>query len=421
MIWVVGAMIAAACAALATRPLWRRGERAASRAAHDVAHYRAQIEELERDVERGAFDAQSAEAARRELSRKLLAAADALEEEQEIGAAPTAVAQGALIGVACAVALGGLGLYAALGAPELPDAPLAGRDFANERRDSLPLQAVAEAAAAAQGDRAAIQPPPDIAPIIARLEQTVEQRPTDASARILLAETYIRLGRETEAWPLLAEAATTLGEAAEPDLHARQAEAMILAAGGAVSQEAREALDRADGAPRARFYLGLAEAQSQDYLKAVATWADLYRDYPDAPFAPTLLEQIRQTAPFIDADPERLVAAVRQGAGQGAGQVAGQGATPAPGPDVDDVAAAAQMSEEDRRAMIEGMVANLAARLAQAPDDLDGWSRLVRSYMVLDEPEKARAAYAAAQETFAGNADALGALSAAAEAAGLEP
>ena len=43
--------------------------------------------------------------------------------------------------------------------------------------------------------------------------------------------------------------------------------------------------------------------------------------------------------------------------------------------------------------MIMGMVGKLAARLEQQPDDVEGWARLGRSYMVLGEPQKARDAY----------------------------
>ena len=46
--------------------------------------------------------------------------------------------------------------------------------------------------------------------------------------------------------------------------------------------------------------------------------------------------------------------------------------------------------------MIDQMVARLAARLEQQPDDAEGWVRLGRSYMVLNQPAKAKDAYARA-------------------------
>ena len=51
------------------------------------------------------------------------------------------------------------------------------------------------------------------------------------------------------------------------------------------------------------------------------------------------------------------------------------------------------MSPKDRMAMIRGMVAGLAERLKNEPDDIEGWQRLARSYGVLGEAEKARDAY----------------------------
>ena len=47
--------------------------------------------------------------------------------------------------------------------------------------------------------------------------------------------------------------------------------------------------------------------------------------------------------------------------------------------------------------MIRAMVERLAARLQQDGSDPDGWVRLLRSYMVLGESEKARAALADAR------------------------
>jgi TPR repeat protein len=52
------------------------------------------------------------------------------------------------------------------------------------------------------------------------------------------------------------------------------------------------------------------------------------------------------------------------------------------------------MSPADRSAMIRTMVDRLAERLKGAPDDLAGWRRLARSYGVLGEADKARAARA---------------------------
>ena len=81
--------------------------------------------------------------------------------------------------------------------------------------------------------------------------------------------------------------------------------------------------------------------------------------------------------------------------------------------------AAAGLSPEARAAMIEGMVGQLAARLAAAPDDPAGWARLVRSYMVLGRPDDAAAALASARTALAGNAEGLATVEAEARASGV--
>ena len=74
-----------------------------------------------------------------------------------------------------------------------------------------------------------------------------------------------------------------------------------------------------------------------------------------------------------------------------------------PGPSAAEMAAAAQMKPAQQNQMIAGMVARLADRLKQNGDDVDGWLRLVRSYVVLGERAKADAAAAAARRALAGD------------------
>ena len=58
------------------------------------------------------------------------------------------------------------------------------------------------------------------------------------------------------------------------------------------------------------------------------------------------------------------------------------------------MAAAAQMTPEQRQQMIRGMVEGLAARLKDNPGDLAGWQRLANAYRVLGEEERAKDALA---------------------------
>src|SRR5690348_8850681 len=86
----------------------------------------------------------------------------------------------------------------------------------------------------------------------------------------------------------------------------------------------------------------------------------------------------------------------------------------------DTMAAAKQMTETDRNAMVRGMVDRLAARLKQNGDDVEGWLRLVRSYMVMGDGEKAMSARADARQAVGSNAERLRQLDEGLKTLGLE-
>jgi cytochrome c-type biogenesis protein CcmH len=83
---------------------------------------------------------------------------------------------------------------------------------------------------------------------------------------------------------------------------------------------------------------------------------------------------------------------------------AGATATPQqPGPSAADIAAANEMSPEQRNTMIRGMVTRLAERLKQDGSDVEGWLRLLRAYAVLGEQDKAHSAADDARRALAGD------------------
>ena len=71
------------------------------------------------------------------------------------------------------------------------------------------------------------------------------------------------------------------------------------------------------------------------------------------------------------------------------------------------MSAAKDMNEVDRGAMIRGMVDRLATRLKQNGDDVEGWLRLVRAYMVMGERDKAVSAQLDARQAVANDAERL--------------
>jgi len=78
-----------------------------------------------------------------------------------------------------------------------------------------------------------------------------------------------------------------------------------------------------------------------------------------------------------------------------------------PGPSAADMAAAGEMTPDERSEMIRGMVERLAARLEEAPNDIEGWKRLGNARRVLGELLEAEKAYGRALKV---DPDDLGAL-----------
>ncbi|CAA7617153.1 c-type cytochrome biogenesis protein CcmI [Magnetospirillum sp. UT-4] len=123
MIWIIFALLTAATLAMVLLPLLRRRPEAATRAEYDLTVYRDQLAEVDRELARGTLSPDQAEAARTEVQRRILAAADKGQGVQSRAGrrAPLAAA------VAVLVPAAGFGIYLSLGSPMLPDQPYSGR------------------------------------------------------------------------------------------------------------------------------------------------------------------------------------------------------------------------------------------------------------------------------------------------------
>lgn len=361
-LWLwLGAMTMIALALLLW-PLLRRQDAPGVRRDYELTVYRAQLEELEREQARGLIGPREAEAARLEIQRRMLAA-DAVAPDTRAGRArnarPAALAT-VVIGfpLLCAV------LYAQLGSPTLPGQPFGGHDVASP--DQHPGGA----------DLAEVEA------MIARLEQQLAASPDDMEGWFRLGSAYAYMRQYEQAVEAYRRAIELEDDIAA--LHAALAEALSLASNGIVTERARQALQRAleidPQEPRARFYHGLELAQRGEQQRALDVWVRLAAESPaDAPWLPALREQVTVLAADMGLDPE---AVLPEPLGDDAGP-------PGQGP------AIADLPPQEQEAMILRMVEDLAARLEQQPDDLQGWRMLARSYQVLGQP--ARAAEASAQ------------------------
>jgi len=360
-LWVILALMTAAALGAVIWPLARARRLLA--AGSDLAVYRDQLEEIERDRADGRIGTAEFEAARIEVSRRLLNAAgkrNAPEADQHSNRRIFA-----LVGAALAIPLMAAPLYALLGSPELAGQPLADRGRGEEGTSILSL--------------------------IARIEAHLQENPDDGRGWEVLAPVYMQLDRYDEAVTARRNALRLMGNT--PVRQANLGEALTAAAGGVVTAEAKEAFEQALIADanevKALFYLGVAAEQDGRTEEAAKRWHQIADNAPpDAPYLPVVR---RSLARIEGGAPEGMAAA---------GLVSPPPAA-ARGPTTEDVAAADNMTPEQQNAMIRGMVDQLATRLHQDGSDVDGWLRLLRAYMVLGERDKAKAAVGEARGALA--------------------
>jgi cytochrome c-type biogenesis protein CcmH len=380
--------------ALLLVPLILRNRRSEARDAYNLTVYRDQLAEVDRDVERGVIGPAEAEAAKGEISRRILALTPTT-APAVTSSAPLVVATVAIILLPFAAWT----LYWDLGSPSLGDQPLASRDAATTTNQPNPHV--------------------DMAAAVQQLTAHLQVHPDDLQSWILLARSDLDLNRYTDAVEAYRHAADLSGQ--KPEIVGDWGEAQVLAAGGTVTAEAKQAFQVAladtESAPRSRYYLALAKSQTGDVKGALQDWVDLEADSPaDAEWLPLLRRRIAEAAKTAGIDPATLKTS--SGAPRkpppaiAANPPAAPPSNPAPAaaaqpdappsqanmPSNDEVSQLARTTAtatpQERQAMINTMVDRLAARLQQSPNDVDGWIQLGRSYLVLNEPAKAVDAYA---------------------------
>jgi cytochrome c-type biogenesis protein CcmH len=365
MLWLIFALLTAAAVISILWPLAKPPRRSLP-GETSAALYKAQLAGIERDEAQSLVAPQDAQAAKAEAARRLMAAAEAPAEPAP-AASPRRVW---LVSLAVLIFVPALSifLYAKIGHPELPDAPLAAR------LETSPARM-------------------DLAIAIAKIESHLVQHPDDGRGYEVLAPVYLRMGRAGDAVRAAREALRLLEPSAERQ--ALYGEALVSAANGEVTAEAKQSFEAAaakdPAAAKPRFFLGLAAAQEGDTLRAKEIWGDLVAKAPqDAPWA----QMLRKRIAALGGAPETSQTGV--------------------------AASIEALPEAGQMNVIRGMVERLATRLAQNGQDLEGWLRLIRSYTVLQESDKARAALTEAKRNLAGDQNAIARIEALARELGLE-
>lgn len=355
--WILVALLAAGVTYVVTKPLLSPAGDTSDAASADLAVYKDQLSEIDADEARGAISKVEAEAARAEVSRRVLRRPDA--------AAPapaTALSDKQLgpihLAATLALPLASLALYIAFGAPGMPGLPL------SERVAGKLEHATTE-------------------DMVAKVERRLRDKPDDGAGWDVIAPVYMAQGRFEEAANAYASAVRLLGESTRRLLGF--SDARIRASDGMVPDDARKALQTvlATEPKRVEPRIWLALAKEQDGKKDEALG-----DFR------ALLAEAGSDAPWRGVVEDRIALLENPNA-----------APPVPhkGPSAEQVAKAEAMSPDERAAMINKMVAGLAERLKANGQDKDGWQRLIQAYQMLGRKDDAVKALADAKAGLAGD------------------
>lgn len=365
MIWFVFSILGVIAVGFLLMSLWPQ-KKAADRSELSRAIFEDQLVEIDRDVRRGVISDIEAAAARAEVSRNIL-------KVSRMGTSRTvrrdSISCAGIVLAALLVPAVAFRYYAEFGSPDIISLSVADRAAERQERD-------------------------EVVALASRLETELQAHPQGGPSEgwMLLGQTRMRLGdyaRAADAYSVVADR-----DEADSAVFSMLAEALISQEQGVVTPRADAAIARARELnpmnPAGTFYAALSLEQSgqggaaHDLLIERLDLADGYYPWMDA-----LIAQANRIGASIGRDP----ISVAQFAPM-ATQL---------GPTQDQVAAAQDMSEEDRAAFIASMVDRLATRLEDEPDDLDGWLRLANAYTVLGRQDEAITAY----ETAVTLADAL--------------
>lgn len=400
LFWLGPSLLAILVALVLLRALASRDGTQMSAAESDMVVYRDQLKEVERDLARGVLTETEAETVRTEVSRRLLEAdkrSDSAQGSPEGRTWPAAAAVVAL------VMAGSFLLYARLGAPGVGDLPMKQR-IANLDDQALNRIGQVEAEVAARPFLPEA-PEPDQAflELMERLRAALLDRHDDLQGLTLLAQNEARLGNYTAAREAQERLVAAMNGAVPYEERIALLELMVFAAGGYVSPEAetllRDMLAQNPQDEPSLYYAGLLQAQLGRPDRAFPIWRRLLETSPpDAPWIPVIRSSISDLAAAAGVD---------------------YVPTESRGPSEDDIAAAGEMTPEERQEMIRGMVDGLSDRLASDGGPPEDWARLITALGVLGETARARAIADEAEQVFAGAPEALAQIEAARVRAGL--
>jgi cytochrome c-type biogenesis protein CcmH len=343
------------------------------RESYDVAIYKDQLKEADREFERGLLTTEQLDAVKTEIQHKLIVAADQSAAALNASSEPSNPKMITAFGLVLFLSIGSVAAYSYLGSPTLGNLAFVDRDIEKERKAQSGGQAISE-----------------MTTLIDRLEQKLTTDPNNLEGWLMLGRSATSLGQFSRAVKAYEQALELSPE--NIDVLTDYAETLIFSNEGQVTGDALKSLKYAHkinaAHPKALYYIALNHAQTGNMRLAIQDWVDLLAiSLPDAPWIQTVQSQIKDAAkkskidiasikPSLEA--QKIGADIRKSI-----QVT------APGPSQSEIEAAGEMSADERQEMILSMVKRLADRLKENPNDRQGWLRLSKAYEVLGDTEKA--------------------------------
>ena len=374
LIWIIIALIITITLGLLIWPILRdRNTQITIRESYDVAIYKDQLKEADREFERGLLTTEQLDAVKTEIQRKLIVAADQSAAAVYASSEPSNPKMITAFGLVLFLSIGSVAVYSYLGSPTLGNLAFVDRDIEKERKAQSGGQAVSE-----------------MTTVIDRLEQKLATDPNNLEGWLMLGRSAISMGQFPRAVKAYEQAlALSPGNI---DVLIDYAETLVLSNEGQVTEDALKSFKYAHKTnaahPKARYYIALHHAQAGNMRLAIQDWVDLLAiSLPDAPWIQTVQSQIKDAAKESKIDIASIKPSLE--AQQIGANIRESPQVTAPGPSQSEVKAAGEMSADERQKMILSMVKRLADRLEENPNDRQGWLRLSKAYNVLGDTEKA--------------------------------
>jgi cytochrome c-type biogenesis protein CcmH len=371
MIWILFAIVTASVILAVARPLGRAAQPAAG-SASEIEAYKLQLAELDREQELGSIGSVEAEQTRTEISRRLLKVsrqAGAASSGMPTASCNTNIAFAALAGV---IAIGSAGLYAKYGTPTLSDQPLEARLSAPPSQQPLAIQ-------------------------ISNTERRLRANPDSAADWADIAPKYFRTMQFDKAAHAFRRAIRLGGQDEEKLLGLF--EALVYSNEGNISAEAKTVLDTATAkypkSLRARAWLAIRNTQEGKKAEAEQIYREMLSENPPGGWKGLIYKQLAA----LNEDSEAPAA--------GNSQPSAKAPATANAPMVSKAPKTAEAPAANQAPSIDSLVERLAARLKQNGADLNGWVMLIRSYSILNQPDKVQEAADSARKQFASDPEAL--------------